>query len=200
MLPFAFRRLSGKQKTTIKLCDFCDFAVNKKRKKLKQDEITQIRIANFAVGIRGLKSVMEEMAGEYGDSPDGEVMEELLARLRKMNCIPKSVETDYAEAFLKEFRKSLGQPYEEEDRKRGLEIKVLGPGCARCDGLEREIMNILSEMNIQGDIEHIRDVKEIGKYGVMGTPALIINGTVKAVGNVPPKNKLIELIKEALDA
>jgi len=63
----------------------------------------------------------------------------------------------------------------------------------------RKIMNILSELNIQGDIEHVRDIREIGKYGVMGTPALIINGVVIAVGNVPPKTKLIEWIKEALN-
>jgi protein-disulfide isomerase len=53
----------------------------------------------------------------------------------------------------------------------------------------------MAELNLAGDIEHIRDVKEIGKYGVMGTPALIINGKVKSVGKVPPKSKLMEWLK-----
>ncbi len=79
----------------------------------------------------------------------------------------------------------------------GLEVKVLGPGCAQCDRLEHEIVAAMAELNLAGDIEHVRDVKEIGKYGVMGTPALIINGKVKSVGKVPPKSKLMEWLKSA---
>jgi protein-disulfide isomerase len=46
-------------------------------------------------------------------------------------------------------------------------------------------------------MEHIRDIKEIGRYGVLGTPALIINGKVKSVGSVPLKSKMIAWLKEA---
>ena len=55
----------------------------------------------------------------------------------------------------------------------------------------------MSEINLIADIEHVRDIKEIGKYGVMGSPALLINGKVKSVGKVPPKNKLKEWLTEA---
>ena len=58
-------------------------------------------------------------------------------------------------------------------------------------------MQVLSETGIAAGLEHVRDIKEIGKYGVMGTPALIINGQVKSVGKVPPKNKLKEWLTEA---
>ena len=44
-------------------------------------------------------------------------------------------------------------------------------------------------------IEHVTDIKEIGKYGVMVIPALIINGKVKSVGKVPSKSKLIDWLK-----
>ena len=80
-----------------------------------------------------------------------------------------------------------------------MEIKVLGPGCVRCEGLERLIMEVMAEMNLAGDIEHVRDIKEITKYGVMGTPGLVINGKVMAVGQVPPKSKIAEWLKEALN-
>ncbi|MBW2050131.1 MAG: thioredoxin family protein [Deltaproteobacteria bacterium] len=79
-------------------------------------------------------------------------------------------------------------------------IKVLGPGCVQCDRLDQELMQAMAEEGIMADMEHIRDIKEIGKYGVMGTPALIINGKVKSVGKVPPINKLKEWLKEAQDA
>ena len=59
-------------------------------------------------------------------------------------------------------------------------------------------MQVMAEINLMADIEHVRDIKEIGKYGVMGTPALIINGKVKSVGRVPPRTKLIEWLSELI--
>ncbi|UCD88297.1 MAG: thioredoxin family protein [Desulfobacterales bacterium] len=76
-----------------------------------------------------------------------------------------------------------------------MEIKVLGPGCDRCDELERVLMEVLAEMDLSADLEHVRDIKELGRYGVMGTPALIINGRVKCVGSVPPRDKIVEWLK-----
>ena len=78
-----------------------------------------------------------------------------------------------------------------------MEIKVLGPGCPQCEKLEQDLMMVMAELNIVAGLEHVRDPLEIGSYGVMGTPGLIINGKVKAVGSVPPKNKLKEWLLEA---
>jgi len=148
------------------------------------------------VGIIGLKAVMEDMAEEYGGRPDLEVQEELLNRLSKRNYVSEKVRGDYGKAFLREFKKLLGKPFEEETPE-GIQIKVLGPGCVQCDRLEQELMQVMAETGIIADIEHVRDIKEIGRYGVMGTPALLINGQVKSVGKVPPKSKIIEWLKEA---
>ena len=163
---------------------------------MAQDDVTQIRIGNSSVGIMGIKTVLEEMSGEYADKPDKEVMEVLLSLLGKRNYIPSKVKDDYGKAFLQEFKKFIGKPFEEEVSE-GLEIKVLGPGCAQCDRLDQELKNIMAETGIVADIEHVRDIKEIGKYGVMGTPALIINRQVKSVGSVPPKAKIITWLKDA---
>ena len=163
---------------------------------MSQDDVTQIRVGDSPVGIIGLKIVMEDMAEEYGERPDQEVLEELLSRLGKRNYIPEKVKESYAKAFLREFKKFQGKPYEEETLE-GIQIKVLGPGCVQCDRLEQELMLVMAEAGILADIEHVRDIKEIGRYGVMGTPALLINGQVKSVGKVPPKNKLKEWLKEA---
>ena len=58
-------------------------------------------------------------------------------------------------------------------------------------------MEVMAETGITAEIEHVRDIKEIGKYGVMGTPALLINGQVKSVGRVPPKSRMTEWLREA---
>jgi small redox-active disulfide protein 2 len=163
---------------------------------MSQDDISQIRIGNSPVGIMGLRTAMEDMAEKYADRPDREVVAELLNRLSKKNYIPQKVKENYGKAFLREFKKLLGKPFEEETPE-GIQIKVLGPGCSQCDRLEQELMQVMAETGIMAEIEHVRDIKEIGRYGVMGTPALIINGKVKSVGKVAPRNKLKEWLKEA---
>ena len=163
---------------------------------MSQDDIAQIRVGNSPVGIMGLKDVMEDLAEEYGDRPDQEILEELLNRLTKRNYIPQNARENYGKAFLREFNKFLGKPYEQ-GVSIGVEIKVLGQGCVQCDKLERDLMEVLSEIDLAADLEHVREIKEIGKYGVMGMPALIINGKVISVGRVPPKAKLKEWLKEA---
>ena len=163
---------------------------------MSQDDIAQIRVGNSPVGIMGLKTVMDEIAEEYGEWPDQEVMEELLNRLGKRNYIPEKAKENYGKSFLREFKKLLGKPYEQEVSG-GVEIKVLGQGCVQCDRLERDLMEVMAEIDLAADLEHVRDIKEIGKYGVMGMPALVINGKVLSVGRVPSKAKLKEWLEEA---
>jgi small redox-active disulfide protein 2 len=163
---------------------------------MSQEDIMRIKVGGQSVGITGLKRVMEEMMAEaYGVKSDGEIQAELLKRLSGKNYIPDGAKENYGGAFLREFKKILGKPFGE-DVSGALEIKVLGPGCAQCDRLERELMETMAEMNLAGDIEHVRDIKEIGKYGVMGTPALIVNKEIKAAGHVPPRSKILEWLKE----
>jgi small redox-active disulfide protein 2 len=166
------------------------------RRILAQDDITQIRVDKYSVGIVGLRDAMKEIAAEFSSRSDDEAGEELLKRLRKRNYIPDAAMENYKKAFIREFRRFLGEAVAE-DPLRGLEIKVLGPGCVQCDRLEQELMAVMAEAGIAADVEHVRDIKEIGKYGVMGTPALIINGRVKSVGKVPGRSKLREWLSQA---
>ncbi len=164
---------------------------------MAQDDVTQIKIDRHTIGVLGLKDLMEEMVEEWSERPDKEVQAELLKRLTRKNYIPDKAKANYAKAFLREFKKFLGKPYEEETPE-GLEIKVLGPGCVQCNRLEQELMLVMAETGILADIEHVRDIKELGRYGVMGTPALLINGQVKSVGKVPPRAKIKQWLSELI--
>ena len=164
---------------------------------MSQDDVIQIKVNQLSIGIIGLKTVMEEMAADYAHRPDKEVEAELLKRLLKKNYISDHARESYARAFLREFRKFLGQPYEEESSSgTAIQIRVLGPGCAQCDRLTRDVMDAMAQLELVADMEHVKDIKEIGQFGVIGTPALVINGKVKSVGNVPPKNKIMTWLKE----
>ena len=163
---------------------------------MSEKEVTTIMVGNHKVGIIGLSQVIEAVSETFAQKDDDEVQVELLSRLSRKNYIPDSVKDGYGRAFLREFRKFLGHPYAK-DNSDTLEIKVLGPGCAQCDRLEMEIREIIAEIDLAADLEHVRDIKEIGRYGVMGTPALIINGKVKAVGRVPPRGQIKNWLKGA---
>ncbi|GAW92617.1 thioredoxin family protein [Calderihabitans maritimus] len=65
-----------------------------------------------------------------------------------------------------------------------MKIRVLGAGCKNCAQLEQNVFNAAAELGIDADIQKIEDVAEIMKYGVMSTPALVINGKVVAAGRV----------------
>jgi small redox-active disulfide protein 2 len=159
-------------------------------------DVSQVRVGEFTAGIIGLKSVLQDMAGEWAEKPDAQVAAELVERLSVKNYIPESAKVLYGMAFLREFKKFTGKPYQEESPEQ-LEIKILGPGCANCDRLEREVMEAVSELDLPAGIDHVRDIREIGKYGVMGSPALIINGKVKTVGRVPMRSEIKKWLMEA---
>jgi len=163
---------------------------------MASDQVTQIRLGGDRIGIIGLRSILSEVAETYANRTDDEIRTELLKQLNKRNYIPDSSQDKYGQAFLREFKKLTGQPFEDSDPDEVL-IKVLGPGCASCNKLEQDLIAVMAEMGMAADLEHVTDITEIGSYGVMGTPALVINREVKAVGSVPPKPKLKQWLQAA---
>jgi small redox-active disulfide protein 2 len=77
-----------------------------------------------------------------------------------------------------------------------ISIKVLGMGCANCKNLERQTRNALAEMDLAADIEKVEDIQKIMSYGVMRTPALVINEKVALYGRVPGVPELKEIIQK----
>ncbi|MBF0228632.1 MAG: TM0996/MTH895 family glutaredoxin-like protein [Desulfamplus sp.] len=76
-----------------------------------------------------------------------------------------------------------------------MEIKVLGPGCAKCKKTEELVMQVVSEAKIAASVEKVSDLMQIAGYGVFGTPAVIVNGEVKCVGKIPTKQEILNWIK-----
>jgi len=162
---------------------------------MTEPDITQIKIGRRTVGFVGLKKTFKDMEEPYAKQPDDLVAQELLSQLSKKNYIADPVKKEYGRAFVREFRKFLGQPFEDENP--GVpEIKILGAGCAICDSLENDVMEVLSEMQLPADLEHVRDVKHIATYKVKGTPALLINGKVMCYGRSPSKNNIRKWLEE----
>jgi small redox-active disulfide protein 2 len=68
-----------------------------------------------------------------------------------------------------------------------MEIKVLGPGCLKCQQTEKIVKEAVAEAGLDANVEKVTDTMEIAGYGVFGTPAVVINGEVKSVGKIPSK-------------
>ncbi len=71
-----------------------------------------------------------------------------------------------------------------------MEIKVLGPGCQKCDQTAKLVRDVVAETGINAQIEKVTNALEIAGYGVFGTPAVVVDGEVKCVGKIPEKRDI----------
>jgi len=74
-------------------------------------------------------------------------------------------------------------------------IKILGTGCPKCKTLETNARNAVVSSGIDASVEKVTDLKEIMNYGVMMTPALVIDETVKSAGKVLTSDEIIKFLK-----
>ncbi len=72
-----------------------------------------------------------------------------------------------------------------------MEIKVLGPGCAKCKQTEQIVKAAVAAAGVEASVEKVTDVMEIAGYGVFGTPAVVVDGEVKSVGKIPKKDEIM---------
>lgn len=75
-------------------------------------------------------------------------------------------------------------------------VKVLGSGCAKCNALEDAAREALAELGMDTAIDHVTDFAQIAAYGVMSTPALVVDGKVVSYGKVLKKDEAKALIQK----
>ncbi len=79
-----------------------------------------------------------------------------------------------------------------------MKIKVLGPGCARCQQLEKTTKEVVKELGIDAEIEDVKDIKKIMEYPILTTPGLVIDENLVCSGRVPTKAEVTTFITTAL--
>ncbi len=161
---------------------------------MEEKDYRLVRVVNTQVGLIGLKAIFEELKNKRNE-PEHILKEILVEKAGKKNYIPNSIREEYKKALFREFKKFLGEKVEE-DRGEFLEIAILGPGCYACNKLEQDVMAVLSETGIQAAINHITDPDLIAEYGILATPALIINGKIKSTGINPTKSSIKKWLEE----
>ncbi|HNX72826.1 MAG TPA: thioredoxin family protein [Spirochaetales bacterium] len=76
-------------------------------------------------------------------------------------------------------------------------VKILGSGCARCQALEKSAKEALAELGMDPTVDHVTDFGQIASYGVMSTPALVIDGKVVSYGRILSKEQVKVLLQKA---
>ncbi len=78
-----------------------------------------------------------------------------------------------------------------------MNIKILGPGCARCQQLEKTTREVVKELGVDAEVEEVKDINKIMEYPILTTPGLVINEQLVCAGRVPTKAELTQFITNA---
>ena len=78
----------------------------------------------------------------------------------------------------------------------GAAVKVLGSGCAKCSALEAATVEALKELGMDTTIDHVTDFTQIAAYGVMTTPALVVDSKVVSFGKVLKKDEVVKILQK----
>ena len=76
-------------------------------------------------------------------------------------------------------------------------IRILGSGCAKCHRLEQLTREVVTELGLTAEFDHVTEMNKIMAYPVMSTPALVIDEQVKAAGRMPSKEEIAAWLKAA---
>lgn len=152
-----------------------------------------LRVGKVSVGLIGLDVALNRLAG----SPDLELesaVAQVYAEVAAKNYIPTTALPAYQSAIAREISRLRGKVPTHDGE---LIIRILGPGCVSCNNMQKLLFEIMAELGIAADILQIHDLDEIGRFGVMRTPALLINGVVKCAGRLPSRAQIEEWLREA---
>jgi small redox-active disulfide protein 2 len=78
-----------------------------------------------------------------------------------------------------------------------MEIKILGTGCTNCKNLEKATYNAVAELDLSATISKVEDIQQIMSYGIMRTPALVVDEKVIMYGRVPTVSEIKELLQKS---
>jgi small redox-active disulfide protein 2 len=158
--------------------------------------VRQINIGEFTVGIVGLDEIFEEVKAA-GESDEARLKEMIFVKVKGKNYIAPGQENNYREDLFDEYLVYTGQR-KARARKAGVtEVRVYGAGCPRCKMLDRMVMEVIAAKGLTVDYQYVTDVREIAATGILGSPALAVNGKIVAVGNVPSRSQIEKILMEA---
>jgi hypothetical protein len=159
------------------------------------DKITQVRVGKNLIGLRGLEEAFEQVMEQTWETRE-QAQEDFFARVAAQNYLPPTSRDAYRQALDREFCRLKGEEVAP-PAPGGLEIKLLGLGCAGCQQFYQKVVNILAAKKIEASLQYITEPALLKDYKVRALPALIINDQVVLAGRIPQPGELESLIVAA---
>ena len=153
-----------------------------------------IRIGKATVGLVGLDRTLNALLARP-DVNRQEAVDELYRAVVQENYIPTGLEDVYRQSLAREYDRLKEGKEQVSDI---LQIRVLGTGCVSCNNLQGLVIEIMTELGVAADVFQVHDPDEIGRFGVMRTPALVINGKVVCSGRLPSRAQVEEWLREMI--
>lgn len=147
-----------------------------------------LRVGAVSVGLIGLDVALTRILAqpELGLQV---AVRQVYAEVARLNYIPAVAEEKYLLALAQEIRRLRGGQATASGH---LEVRILGTGCVACNALQRQVIEIVAERGVAADVFQVHDPDEIGRFGVLQTPALVVNGQVKSCGRIPTRAQIEE--------
>ncbi len=155
-----------------------------------------LKIGDKAVGLIGLDAALSELKKTRGngDLAPEDAARILMERIEHKNYVPTGARPAYLKALARLWKEETDEVGSQKGQYRSL--RILGPDCIGCNRLEEIVRSVLDERGIAADIDHVRDLDEIWRYGVMTTPALVIGNKVLCSGRLPTRAQVEKWIQE----
>lgn len=154
----------------------------------------QLKIGRAVVGLLGLDVALSKVlaAEKIGHET---AVDFLFEAIKAANYIPVGMDKEYREALGREYERLKNGSQEEHG---ALTIRILGPGCVSCNNIQKMVIEIMSVLGIAADVLQVHDLDEIGRFGILQTPALLINGEIKSSGRLPTRSQIEQWLRDAI--
>jgi small redox-active disulfide protein 2 len=153
-----------------------------------------LKIGKISIGMIGLDIALNRFGRDLSLGNE-EAAIKIFDEISSQNYIPAGSQNVYFQAIIKEVERLRG---DSRNQSGDLVIRILGPGCVSCNSLQKLVIEIMSDMGIAADIFQVHDLDEIGRFGVMQTPALVINNKLKCSGRLPTRAQIEEWLREEI--
>ncbi len=154
-----------------------------------------LKIGQVSVGLIGLDVALTRILAQPELAVTAAV-DEVYGEIARHNYIPPSAIANYRQALAQEIDRLRGGRATASSH---LEVRILGTGCVSCNNLQQQVIEIMAERGLAADVFQVHDLDEIGRFGVLQTPALVINGQVKSVGRLPPRFEIEQWLLEVAE-
>jgi hypothetical protein len=159
--------------------------------------VSRVNIGGNTVGLVDLEEIFQEVK-EAGFNDKEQLKGLILDKVTSKNYIPSKMVPIYREDLYEEFLVFTGELVKRRSSSSAQEVRLFGACCSSCEKIDGMIKNILTRENIGADYQHITDMREIARAGIMGTPAVMVNGSIILSGHVPAENQLERMLLAAI--